>query len=71
MKMVRLTGVKGSPVWVSAGQVTHVAALETSENRLYGSNNAGAATTRIALAGGEHLDVREAAEEVAGMLDAG
>lgn len=70
MTMVRLTGVKGAPVWVSALQVTHVSALESSENRLYGSSNT-TATTRLLFAGGEHLDVREPAEEVAGLLDAG
>jgi hypothetical protein len=69
MSLVRLTGVKGSPVWVATGQVTHVAALETSENSLYGSSNSKAAT-RVRFAGGEHLDVREAAEDVAGLLSA-
>jgi hypothetical protein len=68
--LVRLTGVKGAPVWVAAGQVTHLAALESSENSLYGSSNTKAAT-RIEFASGEHLDVREPAEEVASLLDAG
>ena len=68
--MVRLTGVKGAPVWVSAGQVTHLSALESSENSLYGSSNTRAAT-RLEFAGGEHLDVREPAEDVAGLLGAG
>ena len=66
--MVKLTGLKGGVVWVSAGQVTHLAALEASGSSLYGSNNS-PSTTRLQFAGGEFLDVREPAEEVATLLD--
>lgn len=71
MKLVRLTGVKGGIVWVTASQVTHLGALESGENSLYGSNNTSKAATRLQFAGGEHVDVREPADEVAALLDAG
>jgi hypothetical protein len=71
VKLVKLTGAKGASVWVAGGQVTHMSALDSGENSLYGSNNSQVGS-RIAFVGGQHLDVREApADVMAAFLDAG
>jgi hypothetical protein len=69
MKLVQFTGAKGAPLWISPAQVTHVVGQESGEGSMYGSNNAKTGA-RIFLAGGSHLDVRQAVDEVVALFAA-
>jgi hypothetical protein len=63
VKLLQLTSAKGAALWVSAGQITYFGASESTESSLYGSNNTKAGT-RLFLAGGGHVDVRESAGDI-------
>ncbi|MFI4933082.1 MAG: hypothetical protein ACHP7N_00530 [Caulobacterales bacterium] len=71
MKLLEFVGVKGLPVWVSAGQVAYVSRPDNAGEgaSMYGGNNANT-STRIWFSAGSHLDVREALEDVVARFNA-
>lgn len=69
MKLIELTDVKGASVWVNPERLLWAGPPDRVQSSMYGDGG-GRACTRLHFGHGEHLEVREALEQVVARLSA-